>query len=66
MLFFKACPKCPGDMQVNRDQYGEFIECLQCGLLRDIDDEQMIWRGIGQPNADRMLAVQAQSLKLSA
>ena len=36
MWFFKACPKCCGDMYVDRDAYGTFVECLQCGLLRDV------------------------------
>ena len=36
MLFPKACPKCHGDMYLDRDVYGTFIECLQCGLLRDV------------------------------
>jgi hypothetical protein len=36
MSFFKACPKCQGDMHLNRDSYGAFVKCLQCGLLRDV------------------------------
>ena len=36
-LKFKACPKCHGDLQVKRDVYGMFINCLQCGLQRDLD-----------------------------
>ena len=31
MLDFKACPRCKGDVQKNRDYYGEFRQCLQCG-----------------------------------
>ena len=37
MLFFKGCPKCLGDMYVDRDVFGTFIECLQCGYLRDVE-----------------------------
>lgn len=36
MVIFKACPKCRGDMHVNRDFYGDYRECLQCGLMEDI------------------------------
>ena len=36
-LKFKACPKCHGDLQVKRDVYGMFVNCLQCGLQRDLD-----------------------------
>ncbi len=33
---FKACPRCRGDMHSNRDMYGEYKECLQCGYMADI------------------------------
>ncbi len=36
MVQFKACPKCRGDMHVNRDVYGSYKKCLQCGLMEDI------------------------------
>lgn len=36
MLVFKACPRCRGDMHVNRDFYGDYRECLQCGLMEDM------------------------------
>jgi hypothetical protein len=36
MFFFRACPKCHGDMYVERDNYGAYVQCLQCGLLRDV------------------------------
>ena len=37
MMLFKSCPRCQGDMHVNRDMYGEYRECLQCGLMQDIE-----------------------------
>ncbi len=36
-LKFSACPKCSGDLEVRRDIYGMFVNCLQCGLQRDLD-----------------------------
>ena len=36
-LKFKACPKCQGDLQLRRDPYGMFVNCIQCGLQRDLD-----------------------------
>ncbi len=36
-LKFGACPKCEGDLQVKRDIYGMYINCLQCGLQKDLD-----------------------------
>ena len=38
MIMFKACPKCRGDMHVNRDIHGDYKECLQCGLMEDVED----------------------------
>ena len=31
MLTLKDCPRCRGDMHSNRDLYGPYVECLQCG-----------------------------------
>lgn len=36
MVMFKACPRCMGDMHVNKDMYGEYRECLMCGFMADI------------------------------
>lgn len=32
----KSCPKCRGDMVVDRDFAGVFRVCLQCGYLMDL------------------------------
>ena len=31
MLWLKSCPKCGGDLYGNRDHFGWFVACLQCG-----------------------------------
>ena len=31
MIYFKACPRCRGDMTLGEDMYGRYLECLQCG-----------------------------------
>ncbi len=31
MLWFKQCPRCQGDLHNNRDMWGDFVSCLQCG-----------------------------------
>ncbi len=43
MLLFKACPRCEGDMHVSGDIYGDYKECLMCGLMVDIakDDDML-------------------------
>ena len=32
-LYLKACPRCRGDIQLDTEQYGRYMECLQCGFL---------------------------------
>ena len=40
MIFFKACPRCSGDMHVNRDIYGDYKECLNCGNMQDLESAE--------------------------
>ena len=37
MWKFKSCPKCAGDLFVDWDMNGWYVECLQCGYLSDLD-----------------------------
>ena len=39
MFWFKSCPRCSGDLFEDRDQYGSFITCMQCGFSKDIPSE---------------------------
>ncbi|MDA1256314.1 MAG: hypothetical protein O3C10_00500 [Chloroflexi bacterium] len=32
-LYLKSCPRCRGDIQLDTDQFGLYMECLQCGFL---------------------------------
>ncbi len=36
MLRIKSCPKCKGDILFDRDHYGWYEQCLQCGYTRDM------------------------------
>ena len=45
MFWFRACPKCLGDLLVKSDRYGPFRECVQCGLIQDIDTANQILDG---------------------
>lgn len=38
MLFLKACPRCHGDVELTKDQYGEYEACIQCGWVKDIEN----------------------------
>jgi len=36
-MWLKTCPKCAkGDLLLEKDMYGEFIHCLQCGYNQDL------------------------------
>lgn len=37
MLYLKSCPKCRGDMYLEKDSFGVYRQCLQCGYIRDLD-----------------------------
>lgn len=41
MYWLKQCPKCNGDLTTGRDQYGEYMSCMQCGLCKDIQVETL-------------------------
>ena len=36
MFWLKGCPRCYGDLDIDRYQYGSFVSCLQCGLNREL------------------------------
>ena len=38
MLLLKACPRCRGDLYFDRDFYGQYKQCIQCGHMEDIAD----------------------------
>jgi hypothetical protein len=40
MFYFKACPKCRGDMYLDNDAYGSFRKCLQCGRIFEVQVNQ--------------------------
>ena len=31
MFWFKACPRCKGDLYHDGDKYGPYTSCVQCG-----------------------------------
>ena len=38
MMFLKGCPKCSGDMHLNKDLYGQYVTCFQCGYMKNVTD----------------------------
>ncbi|MBI4201196.1 MAG: hypothetical protein HY531_02775 [Chloroflexi bacterium] len=39
MIDFKACPRCKGDVYEDRDEFGPFKSCLQCGYCLDLPSD---------------------------
>ncbi len=59
MLYSKACPRCTGDVKLDRDNFGVYAKCLQCGFNRDFKTRRDVAEysaGIS-PVADPGLAV---------
>ena len=41
MMLFKSCPKCiAGDLIKSADMFGEYVECIQCGFMKDLPAPQ--------------------------
>jgi len=36
-LIIRVCPRCKGNVLLDRDLYGWYEQCLQCSYLRDVD-----------------------------
>lgn len=37
-LYLKSCLRCGGDMTTEKDYYGAYKTCLQCGHVVDLDE----------------------------
>jgi len=44
MLWQKSCPRCRGDLALDRDLDGPFIGCIQCGAVLSERQEQALLR----------------------
>ena len=42
MMFRKSCPRCNGDLYANRDVFGRYVACVQCGFLLDREATEAI------------------------
>jgi hypothetical protein len=36
-LISKPCPKCGGNLYMDKDYHGWYEQCLQCGLMHDLE-----------------------------
>jgi hypothetical protein len=63
ILSLNSCPRCQGDMVLNnKDLYGWYEQCLQCGYLRDLEVVVQVGR---QPSAERKIAKVRRSKRIA-
>lgn len=62
MFYFKACQKCQGDLTLDRDSYGSFLKCLQCGSYTDVEEVKG-QKSILEVSASKNVAVRAVGKK---
>ena len=42
MILLKSCPRCGGDLHYNRDMFGQYFACIQCGYyLTDVEEIEL-------------------------
>ena len=57
MFKLKSCPKCNGDVLIDRDHYGWYEECLQCGFTLDLrviynDEKEVVFTTLKKLNVN--------------
>ncbi|MBI4310394.1 MAG: hypothetical protein HY681_01325 [Chloroflexi bacterium] len=56
MLWLKGCPKCKGELTDNKDPFGYYVYCVQCGYQLNEAQIGKLWthsldRTAGKPPA---------------
>ncbi|MBI4282203.1 MAG: hypothetical protein HY672_01780 [Chloroflexi bacterium] len=36
MILFKCCRRCGGDLSLEKDEYGPYMSCIQCGSHTEV------------------------------
>lgn len=39
MMILKGCPRCKGDVYLQKDIEGSYLSCMQCGYMKDVGEE---------------------------
>ena len=56
MLKLNAGPRCKGDMHANRDLYGSYNGCLQCGHMQYIEEPNKLVASLAAAAAKKRVA----------
>ena len=52
----KSCPRCDGDMFIDRDLYGWYEQCIQCSYARDLKNTvKSGQRAYGEKEEEKMV-----------
>jgi hypothetical protein len=61
MIYFKSCARCKGDVFLDKDWYGEYLKCLQCGHTRDLSTPQALLQPMTVPVESEPVVVKRAS-----
>ena len=50
---FRSCPRCDGDMFIDRDQYGWYEHCIQCGHIGDLVKRAVLGQQLAYSTRER-------------
>jgi len=53
MWRFRSCPRCKGDIFIDRDYLGWYEHCLQCGYQHDLKVSDVMLRKTYKNTPDR-------------
>ena len=70
-VLLHECPRCRGDLVFDRDIFGMYLECLQCGWVLDLDwahklqdrVERVLQERKGRQHADQAANRRAKRMK---
>ena len=57
MWNLKGCPRCGGDIYLDRDRYGWYEQCLQCGYLSELQSLAEFKEGLADKEKELVLTV---------
>jgi hypothetical protein len=64
MLLLKACPRCGGDMSLEREQGCAYFECLQCTHVLSFAQERMMHVSARQLAAQQLRRARARDAQI--
>ena len=63
MWKLKSCPRCGGDISIDRELDGWCEQCLQCGYQRDIPSAVEVYRRSGDKEKKELSRLQVNTLQ---